>query len=184
MGEQTPKFKPNGSGTSKKRKDGYVCGGKHPRIGFPGYGYDSTPGSRMGAGGFPHMNLGPGPAVPDASGPIATAPAPAGPGGPGDGGGGCGACGESVEAMQINTILESYEKENPNADVVAEIRKLFEGIKVGNGAIYHSCDGYEALDDTAPTSDAQISALAASCEAALNAFKEYTGFDYLSWRDQ
>ena len=183
MGEQTPKFKPNG-GTEKKRKGGYVLNAKHPRIGFPGYGFDSTPGSRMGMGG-PHChNLGPGPAVPDASGPIATAPTPAGPGGPGDGGGGCGACGESVESMQIDAILESFEKDHPNSDVVAEVRKVFDGIKDGNGAIYHSCDGYEAIDDTSPTSDTQISALAASCEAALNAFKEYTGYDYFAWRSK
>ncbi len=177
MGQQTPKFTPNG--TEKKKKDGYVLHGKHPKVGFPGYGYDSTPGSRMGMGGFHCHNLGPGPAIPDASGPIATAPAAAGPGGPGDGG---GACGESVESSQIEVILESFEKEHPNSDVIAEIRKVFDGIKDGNGAIYHSCDGYQALEDTSPTSDAQISALAASCEASLNAFKEYTGYDYFAWR--
>ena len=105
-------------------------------------------------------------------------------GGAGDGGG-AAAAGESVESSQIDAIIESFHKDNPNSNVMEEIQKVFQGIKDGNGILYHSCDGVSAINsnnEIPPTSEAQVSALAASCEAALNAFKEYTGFDYLSWR--
>ena len=189
----------------KKRKYNDTTKAKHPRIGFPGYGYGSNPGDRPGETRKFQPTLGDGPKVPDATtiqtnhgdytGVIAMGNGGGGGGagicapvaavmGGGDGGAG-GGCGESVEAKQIDAIIESFREANPNSDVMNEINKVFHGIMEGNGFLYHSCDGMSALSpykDVPPTSEGQVSALAASCEAALNAFKEYTGYDYLSWR--
>lgn len=167
----------------------------HPRIGFPGYGYSSVPGDRNQTDRFT-PSLGPGPAIPAAT-PIHQQSADGGviemtPGG-GDGGapmmgaptgdGGAPAAGESIDVSNLDTIIEGLSEDQLNSDTMAEIRKIFESVKNGSGVLYHSCDGVEVLDkEIPPTSDAQVSALAASCEAALNAFKEYTGIDYLTWR--
>ena len=99
------------------------------------------------------------------------------------GDGGAPAAGESIDTSNLDTIIEGLSEDQVNSDTMAEIRKIFESVKNGSGVLYHSCDGVEVLDkEIPPTSDAQVSALAASCEAALNAFKEYTGIDYLTWR--
>lgn len=196
---------------AKKKKKGIdTTKASHPRIGFPGYAYSSVPGDRNQTAMF-KPSLGPGPAMPSpthidqqgddgdghsgvivmgngggGAGGGSVAPVTALTGGAGDGGG-AAAAGESVEARQIDAIIESFHQANPSSDVMDEIQKVFNGIKEGNGYLYHSCDGVSALTpngEVPPTSEAQVSALAASCEAALNAFKEYTGFDYLSWRNQ
>lgn len=189
--------KPNYNDTTKAH---------HPRVGFPGYGYGSNPGDRPGETQKFQPSLGDGPKVPDATtihtnhddytGVIAMGNGGGGGGagfcapvaavmGGGDGGG--GGCGESIEAKQIDAIIESFREANPNSDVMNEINKVFHGIMEGNGFLYHSCDGMSALTpykEVPPTSESQVSSLAASCEAALSAFKGYTGYDYLSWRQK
>ena len=180
---------------AKKKKKGIdTTKASHPRIGFPGYAYSSVPGDRNQTAMF-KPSLGPGPAMPspthiDQQGDGHSGVIVMGNGGSGAGGGSVApvtALTGCVEASQIDAIIESFHQANPSSDVMDEIQKVFNGIKEGNGYLYHSCDGVSALapnGEIPPTSDAQVSALAASCEAALNAFKEYTGFDYLSWRNQ
>lgn len=187
---------------AKKRKKSIdTTKATHPKVGFAGYAFGSNPGDRPNETSAFAPTLGKGPDMPapsqihqhdgndDHSGVIVmgngnggsgagfSAPVAALMGGGGDGG--AAAAGESVEASQLNSIIESYKKDNPSSEVMREIQKIFEGIS--SGTLYHSCDGVMALDSS-PTSDEQISALAASCEASLNAFKNYTGFDYFSWR--
>lgn len=181
----------------------------HAKVGFAGYAFSSNPGERNQTDKF-QPTTGEGPAMPAATtihqqspddggviemtpgnGPTGVgpaAPAPTGDGGNGgDGGGAPAAAGEAIEANGVESILECFSQANPaSADVIGEIRKMFNGLNGKNGALYHSCDGAKAIspDDTlTPTDDSQISALAASCEASLNAFKNYTGVDYITWRD-
>lgn len=114
----------------------------------------------------------------------ASTAAPAG----GDGGasGGAAAAGEAIDLKNFNSILESYETSNPQSDVVGEIKAMFnDELSGGNGKLYHGCDGISCSAKTPmvkpvarPTDQEQIAALSAACEAALNAFKTYTGYDY------
>jgi hypothetical protein len=101
----------------------------------------------------------------------------------GDGGG--AAAGESVEMDKINSIIESYKTANPNSPVIEEIQSMLKSVNEGNGYLYHSCDGATAItpNELPPVAESQVSALAAACESTLSAFKKYTGFDYLSWRN-
>lgn len=183
----------------KKRKSIDTTKAKHPKIGFPGYAFGSNPGDRPNETASFHPTLGPGPAMPDPTpvhqqnsdggycGVIAMGGSGGGGGsvGPvvgltgGDGGGAAAA--ESVETKQINSIIESYKQANPSNDTIGEIQKMFESAKNGFGMLYHACDGTSALD-MVPATDEQISALAATCEASLTAFRNYTGHDYINWR--
>ena len=183
----------------KKKKKGP----SHPRIGFPGYGFSSVPGDRAQTDKFC-------PSISDSGNIVMPAPTPihtqgqdgggvivmtpgngdGGDGGPvmaaptaGDGGG--AAAGESVEMNKINSIIESYKTANPNSPVIEEIQSMLKSVNEGNGYLYHSCDGATAItpNELPPVAEFQVSALAAACESTLSAFKKYTGFDYLSWRN-
>jgi hypothetical protein len=182
----------------KKRKSIDTTKAKHPKIGFPGYAFGSNPGDRPNETKSFHPSLGPDPAMPDAteakqqdSGVIEMTPGTGSAGvGSQTGGGSVGPvvaltggapCGESVEAQQIGAILESFKKNNPTSDIINEIQNVFEGIKQGNGVLYHSCDGISTMNKSSEvpaTCESQVAALSAACEAALNAFREYTGYDY------
>ena len=174
----------------------------HPRIGFPGYGFSSVPGDRSQTDKFC-------PSISDSGNIVMPAPTPihtqgqdgggvivmtpgngGGDGSPvmaaptaGDGGG--AAAGESVEMDTINSIIESYKTANPNSPVIEEIQSMLKSVNEGNGYLYHSCDGATAItpNELPPVAESQVSALAAACESTLSAFKKYTGFDYLSWRN-
>lgn len=182
----------------KKKKSIDTTKASHPKIGFKETAWDSTPGARIGGTCLFKPSLGPGPAMPDAteakqqdSGVIEMTPGSgsAGVGSPTGGGSvgpvvaltGGAPCGESVEAQQIGAILESFKKNNPTSDIINEIQNVFEGIKQGNGVLYHSCDGISTMNKSSEvpaTCESQVAALSAACEAALNAFREYTGYDY------
>lgn len=182
----------------KKRKSIDTTKAKHPKIGFPGYAFGSNPGDRPNETASFQPTLGDGPALPapttmhdggycgvvamgGGGGGGSVAPVVALTGGNGGGDGGAGGATESVESTQINAIIESYKQANPSNDTIGEIQKMFESAKNGFGMLYHSCDGTSALD-MVPATDEQISALAATCEASLTAFKNYTGHDYINWR--
>lgn len=181
----------------KKRKSIDTTKAHHPKVGFPGYAFGSNPGDRPNETASFQPSLGSDPAMP-APTPIyqqngycgviamggncgggSVAPVTALTGG--DGGGDGGAAAESIEATQINAIIESYKKSNPSNDTIGEIQKMFESAKNGFGMLYQSCDGTSAMTMT-PVTDEQISALAATCEASLAAFRKYTGHDYTTWR--
>lgn len=154
---------------------------KHAKVGFPEYGFSSIPGEHFGASSHAPASTGPivmGTSAVGTSGPVADIGM-----GSGDAG---GACGESVELKSVESILENFEKEHPSSDVVGEIRQLFENVKKGNGILYHGSDGMATprteSANPAAVDESQLSALAAACEASLNAFRNYTGFDYTSLR--
>lgn len=184
----------------KKTQTEKFTSNKGKRVGFPGYAYDSHVGSRMFApfGHFGCAVVGGLHAMP-APAPIATAPAPCAC----DCGGGCGGdcgggmAGEAVDIKKFNGILESFAIAHPESDVVKAIQTMFNNVANGDGQLYHGCDGMDTTDGTIdlekddidtsnarPTDKDQISALAASCEAALNAFKTYTGYDYIEMRSR
>jgi len=153
---------------------------KHAKVGFPEYGFSSVPGEHFGHAPGPAASTHPvvlGTSTVGTSGPVADI-------GMGSGGlsGDGSPAGEAVEKFGVEAVLESFEKENPSSDIVPEIRRLFENVKKGNGVLYHSCDGVATprteSANPSPIDESQVSALAASCESALNAFKNYTGFDY------
>ena len=151
---------------------------KHAKVGFPEYGFSSVPGEHFGPSAH----------APASTGPIVMGTSSVGMSGPvadiGMGSG--GACSESVDYKSVDAILENFEKEHPSSDIVGEIRKLLENVKKGKGILYHSCDGMSTPKtesaNPAAVDDSQLSALAAACEASLNAFRNYTGFDYTSLR--
>jgi len=155
---------------------------KHAKVGFKEYGFDSNPGfghlasSSSGGSTSPVVM---GTSSIGTSGPVADI-------GMGSGDAGGSACCSSVGNLGIDAILENFEKEHPSSDVVTEIRQLFENVKKGQGILYHGCDGMSNAKtesaNPAAIDNSQLSALAASCEAALNAFKNYTGFDYTTFR--
>ena len=155
---------------------------KHAKVGFKEYAFDSNPGFGHLASSSDGGSTSPvvmGTSTVGTSGPVADI-------GMGSGDAGGAACCASVGNLGIDAIIESFEKEHPSENVVSEIRQLFENVKKGQGILYHGCDGMATPKtesaNPAAIDNAQLSALAASCEAALNAFKNYTGFDYLSLR--
>ena len=137
----------------------------HAKVGFPEYGMSSVPGEHFGS-----------PSTPASTGPVDMGISTVGT---------CGPV-EAVAPTGVDAVMESFEKEHPSSDVVSEIRKLLENVRKGNGVLYHGCDGAQATQmesaNPAPIENSQISALAAACEASLNAFKNYTGFDYTALR--
>ena len=155
---------------------------KHAKVGFKEYALDSNPGFGHLASSSDGGSTSPvvmGTSTVGTTGPVADICM-----GSGDAGG--AACCASVGNLGIEAIIESFEKEHPSENVVSEIRQLFENVKKGQGILYHGCDGMATPKtesaNPAAIDNAQLSALAASCEAALNAFKNYTGFDYLTLR--
>lgn len=149
----------------------------HAKVGFPEYGMSSVPGEHFGSS-----------STPTSTSPVVMGTSTVGTSGPvadiGMGSGGM--AGEAVAPTGVDAVMESFEKEHPSSDVVSEIRKLLENVRKGNGVLYHGCDGAQATQmesaNPAPIENSQISSLAAACEASLNAFKNYTGFDYTALR--
>lgn len=163
----TEKFKPNivsrpkTTDTTKKR---------HPRIATPWDAFSSVPGRGIA--------FGPGTDVSAPGGDAGMAMGDAGAAAGGDGGAACECLGMNARFPECMDILvEKY----PENDVVSEIKCLFDRMKSEpdriNEPFYHGADGASALHD----SD-MVAAMAASCEAALNAFKKQTGMDYYDFR--
>lgn len=158
-----PFFKVLSAGCKQTRK-------KHPGIGFDSYAFSSVPGSN-------------GPGCADAgAGECA-----------GDAGGAAGV-GESVTPEEFKACLESMVAQYPNSGILSQISGMFNSMldNTDNNAknlpgLYHTAEGMEYRDGTAQNSEASatdelISSLAASCESALSAFKQATGYDYCEFR--
>lgn len=154
----------------KKRQSALKKGKQHPKQGFSEYAMDSKVGSRMGTGcdmggdgGSSFSSAG----MVANMGTSAIGTAPAGP--------------MEAQDKNIDAIMEAY----PDSPAVNEIRKAIKDLQEGKGTtLYHGCDKIQCEAQDAPVDGRMVTSLAAACESALHAFRDYTGIDYLSVRDK